>query len=206
MAKAMDVEGLVIWAFRDQKIEAVARGMMPSMPTWSADSSLAQVLALGTKVDTTSAGSRFVALHCKEDAAVIFDAVFALPEEARMLVVKHGRNGTRPEWHEEGPGEWVQPVDKKGNPKKLWRDPVKQRGFLGYVPRELVGTHPDVVEEARRAYCVWWLGLSDLVELLNRPFEGMTEHVALRPKDATPPWFDADAQGRADPVMWVKVG
>jgi len=188
MAITIDVEELVIWAFRDQKVEAVARNMMPSLPTWSSDSSLAQVLALGTKVDTTSAGSRFVALHCREDAAVIFDAVMALPSEARMLVVKHARSGTRPEWHEEGPGEWVQPVDKRGNPKKLWRDPSTQRGFLGYAPKELVGTHPTVVEEARRAYCVWWLALGDIVDLLNGP-DGLTEFQAVQPKDATPPWF-----------------
>jgi len=188
MAKAVDVEDLVVWAFRNQKIEAVARGMMPALPTWSSDSSLAEVLALGTKVDTTSAGSRFVALHCKEDAAVIFDAVMALPKEAQMLVVMHGRNGTRPEWHAEGPGEWVQPLDKKGRPKKLWRDPAKQRGYLGLAPKVLVGTHPAVVEEARRAYCVWWLGLCDLVDLLNGP-DGLVEHCALRPRDARPPWF-----------------
>jgi hypothetical protein len=137
-----------------------------------------------------------VAIHCKEDAAVIFDAVMALPSEARMLVVKHGRTGTRPEWHEEGPGEWVQPVDRKGNPKKMWRDPAKQRGFLGYTPKELVGLHPDMVEEARRAYCVWWLGLTDLVDLLNTPIVGLTEHVARRPVSATPPWFSEKTEGR----------
>src|SRR5690606_25068678 len=109
------------------------------------------------------------------------------------------------EWHEEGPGEWVQPLDKKGRPKKLWRDPAKQRGFLGYVPKELVGTHPAIVEEARRAYCVWWLGLGDLVDMLNAPFVGLTEHVARRPKDATARWFDPDAAGRADPVVWGRI-
>ncbi|MCW5722051.1 MAG: hypothetical protein KIS86_13000 [Devosia sp.] len=201
MAKAVDVEELVVWAFRDQKIEAVARGMMPGMPTWSADSSMAEVLALGTRVDTSSAGSRLVAIHCKEDAAVTFDAVMALPGEARMLVVKHGRTGTRPEWHEEGPGEWVQPLDKHGQPKKLWRDPAKQRGYLGLAPLELVGTHPAIVDEARRAYCVWWLALGDLVEMLNGP-NGLADHVARRPKAATPPWFDPAAAGRADPVIW----
>lgn len=189
MPAAIDVEDLVVWAFRDQKIEAVARGLRPGTPTWSADSSLAEVLALGTRVDTTSAGARFVAIHCKEDAAVVFDAAMALPAEARMLVVKHGRTGTRPEWHEEGPGEWVQPLDRHGEPKKLWRDPAKQRGFLGYAPKELDGTHPNIVEEARRAYCVWWLGLTDMVELLNQPLVGLNEHIAHRPLAATPPWF-----------------
>jgi len=201
MAEAIDAEELVVWAFRDQKIEAVARGMMPGMPTWSADSSIAQVLALGTRVDTSSAGSRFVAIHCKEDAAVVFDAVMQLPDEAKMLVVKHGRNGTRPEWHEEGPGEWVQPLDKHGKPKKLWRDPATQRGYLGMAPNELMGTHPAIVVEARRAYCVWWLGLCDLVEMLNVPFV-LTDYVVRRPVSATPPWFDPDAQGRGSPMFY----
>ncbi|SFV33213.1 hypothetical protein SAMN05216456_1922 [Devosia crocina] len=205
MAQTIDVEELVVWAFRDQKIEAVARGMMPSMPTWSSDSSMAEVLALGTRVDTSSAGSRFVAIHCKEDAAVVFDAVMRLPAEAKMLVVKHARSATRPEWHEEGPGEWVQPLDKKGRPKKLWRDPATQRGYLGLAPKELVGTHPLIVEEARRAYCVWWLGLCDLVEMLNVPFV-LSDFVVRRPNDATPPWFDPEAKGRAERVILGIVG
>lgn len=205
MPKAMDVEDLLIWAFRDQKIEAVARGMMPGMPTWSSDSSMAEVLALGTRVDTSSAGSKFVALHCKEDAAVVFDAVMVLPSEARMLVVKHARTGTRPEWYPEGPGEWVQPLNRKGEPKKLWRDPAKQRGFIGYAPKVLVGLHPGTVEEGRRAYCVWWLAMADLVGLLNTPIVGLTEHVALWPANSVPPWFTPAEVERQKPQVFVLI-
>jgi hypothetical protein len=194
MAKAMDVEDLVIWAFRDQKIEAVAARLAgPSAGHGSTASNLAQILALGCRVDTSSAGAMHMAVQCHEDAAVMYDAVMALPAEACMLIIKHGRSATRPEWHEEGPGHWVTPVDKHGRPKKIWRNPSTQRGFLGYAPQELVGTHPAVVEEARRTYCVWWLGLCDLIGLLNGP-DGLVDHEALKPDGAMPPWM---VEGRA---------
>lgn len=191
MPKAMDVEDLVIWAFRDQKIEAVAARIGPPRGLQaSPESNLAQILALGCRVQTSSAGTMHMAVQCHEDAAVIYDAVMALPAEATMLIIKHARCGSRPDWHEEGPGHWVTPVDKHGRPKKIWRNPSTQRGFLGYAPQQLMGTHPAVVEEARRAYCVWWLGLCDLVGLLNGP-DGLVDHEALKPDGSAPPWINA---------------
>jgi hypothetical protein len=106
-------------------------------------------MVLGTRIDSPSAGARMLGARCHEDAAVIYDAVMLLPPEAWMLAIKHGRNGTRPEWHKEGPDEWVRPVDKKGTPRPLWRDPPNRRGFLGYQPPVLVGTDPTHVEWVR---------------------------------------------------------
>lgn len=185
MAKAMDVEDLVIWAFRDQKIEAVAARLMPSGLQPSPESCLAQILALGCRVDTPSAGARHVAVQCHEDAAVIYDAVMALPPEAWLLVIKHARNATRPDWIEEGPGRWIDQVDKEGNPKKQYLDPHTKRGFIGYAPPLLEGIDPTEVEEARRAYDVWRYALVDLVPLLNAE---MVDHEAIGPAVAPRPW------------------
>lgn len=186
MPKAMDVEDLLIWAFRDQKIDLVAAAMRPKGPSGSSHSSLAEMLMLGTKVDTTSAGARHFAVHCHEDAAVIYDAVMALPAEAWMFVIKHAKSATRPDWHEEGPGEYVVPLDKHGEPRKLWADPAKKTGFLGYQPAELVGTSPANVEEARRAYAVWHAALVDLVGLLNTE---LVDHEAIGPSADAEPWI-----------------
>lgn len=186
MPKAMDVENLLVWAFRDQKIDLIAAAMRPKGPSASGMSSLAEILALGTKVDTTTAGARHMAVHCHEDAAVVYDAVMALPPEAWMFVIKHAKSGTQPEWYPEGPGEYVQPVDRKGEPKKLWLDPVKKTGFLGYQPPELVGTEPRNVEEGRRAYAVWHAALVDLVGMLNAE---LTSHEAIGPEAKAEPWL-----------------
>jgi hypothetical protein len=79
-----------------------------------------------------------------------------------------------------------------------WRDLTKQRGFLGNMPKELVGTHSDVVEEARRAHCVWWLGLCDLLEMLNGP-NGLVEQGAAA--DETPPWYELQQIDRSRAVI-----
>ncbi|ODT50275.1 hypothetical protein [Devosia sp. 63-57] len=190
MPKAVDVEDLVVWAFRDQKIEAVAARLAgPSGLQPSPESNLAQVLALGCRVQTSSAGAMHMAVQCHEDAAVIYDAVMALPAEATMLLIRHGRNGTRPDWIEDGPGRWVCQVDKAGNPKKLYIDPHAKRGFIGYARPVLEGNDPAEVEEARRAYDVWRYALVDLVPLLNAE---MVDHEALLPAVAVRPWEFAE--------------
>ena len=185
MPKAMDVEDLVIWAFRDQKIEAVAARLMPSGLSASPESNLAQILALGCRVQTSSAGAMHMAVQCHEDAAVIYDAVMALPADAWVLVIKHARNATRPDWIEEGPGRWVKQVDKNGHPKKLYIDSDAKKGFIGYAPPLLEGVDPAEVEEARRAYDVWRYALIDLVPLLNAE---MVDHEATGPVVAARPW------------------
>lgn len=186
MPKAMDVEDLVIWAFRDQKIEAVAARLAgPSGLHASPESNLAQILALGCRVQTSSAGAMHVAVQCHEDAAVIYDAVMALPAEACMLIIRHARNATRPDWYEDGPGRWVEQVDREGNPKKLYIDPHARRGFLGYARPVLEGNDPAEVEEARRAYDVWRYGLVDMVPLLNAE---MVDHEAIGPAVSARPW------------------
>ncbi len=185
MPKAMDVEDLLIWAFRDQKIDLIAAAMRPKGPSVSSTSSLAEMLMLGTKVDTTTAGARHMAVHCHEDAAIIYDAVMALPPDAWLFVIKHAKTATQPDWHEEGPGEYVEPRDRNGERRKMWLDPVKKTGFIGYQPAELVGTSPAVVEEARKGYAVWRAALVDLVEMLNAE---LTSHEAIGPVAEAEPW------------------
>ena len=192
MPKAMDVEDLLIWAFRDQKIEAVANRMRPKGPGGSNASSLGELLALGCRVDTSSAGANFLGgVQCHEDAAVIYDAVMALPADAWHMVIKHARNGTQPDWHPEGPGYWITPLDRNGQPKRLWRDPAKQKGDMGPAPDELIGTRPSSVEQDRRGYAMWHAALVDLVGLFNSE---MVDHEATGPQAPAEPWcVDAHA-------------
>ena len=185
MAEFKDVEDLLIWAFRDQKVEAVASSLRPMQAGWSSTCSLGEVMALGTRVDGSSAGAKFLGARCHEDAAVIYDAVMALPPEAWVEVIKHARTATEPDWHTEGPGQWVVPTDRNGNPKRRWRDEARQRGDMGEAAPVLVGTHPRVVEEARAIYRLWHVSLAELVPLLNRE---LVDHVATPPARPAEPW------------------
>lgn len=185
MPKAVDVEDLVVWAFRDQAIEAVAKRLGPPKAAGSTQSGLAQILALGCRVDTSSAGSMHLAVQCHEDAAVIYDAVMSLPPDAWMLVITNARRATRPDWCEEGPGRYIDQVDADGKAKKLYVDPTARKGFLGYARPMLEGTDPFEVEEARRAYDVWRYALVDLVGMLNAE---MVDHEATGPAVAARPW------------------
>lgn len=196
MAEAIDVEELVVWAFRDQQVEAVARRLAPSgMLQPSPESSLAQIMALGCRVDTSSAGAMHMAIQCHEDAAVIYDAVMALPPEAWMLVITNARRASRPDWFEDGPGRYIDQVDAQGRQKKLYIDPHAKKGFIGYAQPLLEGNDPREVEEARRAYDVWRYALVDLVGMLNAEMVG---HVATGPAVAARPW-EAKEQGLTDP-------
>lgn len=185
MAEFKDVEDLVVWAFRDQRVEQVASSLRPRQPGWSSSTSVAQVMALGTRVDSSAAGARFLGGRCHEDAAVIYDAVMSLPPEAWREVVKHARTATEPYWYEEGPGYFAVPLDRAGRPKRLWRDPARQKGDLGEAPPELVGTHPVVVEEARAIYRLWHVSLCELVPMLNRELVAHRASLPLRPAE---PW------------------
>ncbi|WEK04549.1 MAG: hypothetical protein P0Y65_20630 [Candidatus Devosia phytovorans] len=186
MAKTIDVEDLLVWAFRDQKIENVANGMRPKAPRGSSASSLGELLTLGTRVDTSSAGANFLgSARCHEDAAVIYDAVMSLPPEAWFVVIKHARTGTRPDWYPEGPGRWVTPLDRSGKPKRLWRDPARQRGDLGPAPAEFIGTRHSTVASGRAEYVLWYAALADLVGMLNVE---MVDHAATGPEAPLAPW------------------
>jgi hypothetical protein len=187
MKEFRDVEDLLVWAFRDQKVEAFANSFRPKATGWSSMSSLGQLMVLGTRVDSPSAGARFVGARCHEDATVIFEAVMALPSAAWVEIIKHARGGSVPEWHEDGPGEFVVPLDRNGQPKRLWHDPVRQRGDMGPAPAELVGgPPPDIVEEDRAIYRLWHVTMCELVPMLNAE---MQEFGALPPRRPAEPWL-----------------
>lgn len=187
MTEVRDIEDLLVWAFREQQVEHFAQGLRPRGPSRNIGSMIAETLVLGTRVDNTTAGARFLGARCHDDAVVIFEAVMALPPEAWVEVIKHARTATRPYWYPEGPGKWVVPRDKWGNPKRIYRDPVRQRGDLGEAPPELIGINPLVVEEARAVYRLWHTSLCELTALVNRE---MTAHRAVWPTISPEPWFD----------------
>lgn len=187
MKEVRDIEDLLVWSFRDQQVEhfvaTLRRGSVG--PSGLLSSGTAQTLVLGTRIDNSSAGARFLGARCHDDALTIYETVMALPAEAWLEIVKQARCGGEPYWHPEGPGRWEVPLDRAGRPKRLWRDPARQRGDLGEHPPVLIGTHPVVVEEARAIYRLWHTAMWELVPLVNRE---LTAFRASPPARSPHPW------------------
>ncbi|MCR6672187.1 hypothetical protein [Devosia ginsengisoli] len=192
MAEYRDIEELLIWAFGPQQVERYVRTLRggsvgPASAPQSSEDAMRQILLLGTRVDSSSAGALWAGARCHDDAVTIYEAVMALPAEAWVEVIKHARSGERPYWYPDGPGRWVTPRDKWGQPKRLWRDPVRQRGDLGEAPPELLGIDPAMVEEARATYRLWHTALCELVGLVNRD---LVSWRARWPAASPEPWLD----------------
>jgi hypothetical protein len=175
----VDIERLVTWALRDQGLG------------WSGKDSFdaaSQLALLGTMVDTSSTGSHpSIGLWTSDDAMLVKQAIEALPRDAAALVVRYGRTALRPEWGQEGVGQWEQEVDGAGRLRWEWDDPVNRKG--NRRPRMVfVGEDPEIVEAERAEYDLWWLSLRALVEPLNRQ---LGEHVATGPAVSRAPWLDA---------------
>lgn len=189
MAEYRDIEELLVWAFREQQVEHFVSKLRGGSqgPSPTLQSGIGQILALGTRVDTTNVGARWLGARCHDDAITLYEAVMALPAEAWVEVIKHARTDTRPYWYPEGPGQWVTPRDKWGEPKLIYRDPVRKRDPIGEAPPELIGINPSTVEEARAVYRLWHTALCELVVLVNRE---MTSFKARWPVASPEPWID----------------
>lgn len=190
--KYRDIEDLVAWAFREQQVErfvATLRGgaVGPSPSPRSSTDMLSEMLVLGTRVDSSGAGAKWLGARCHDDAITIYDAVMTLPEDAWVEVIKCARSNLRPCWYPEGAGRWETPRDRTGRPKVLYRDPVRKRDPIGLAPPELVGIDPLLVEESRAVYRLWYVSLCELAEMVN------PELVSFRarwPAASPDPWLD----------------
>ena len=192
MTENRDIEELLHWAFRDQQVERYVQALRGGAvgPSASLESGIGQILMLGTRVDSSTPGAKWLGARCHDDALTIYEAVMALPAEAWVEVIKYARSAQRPHCYDDEDalaGQWVVPRDKWGNPKRLWRDPVHQRGDLGEAPPVLIGIDPIVVEEARATYRLWHTALCELVTLVNRD---LVQYRATWPAISPEPWLD----------------
>lgn len=174
--ETLDVEQLVTWALRTQGLG------------WGgSEATGADWTDLGTRVDTSnrwSVPAPSAALQTDDDALVVRACIDRLPADAAALVVQHGRVGGRPDWCEEGEGEWVQERDGRGRLKWDWADPVNRTGEK--VPRMVFeGTSAGLVEFHRAQYTVWREALAALVPALNSE---LRTHRVIGPMAPARPW------------------
>lgn len=169
----MDVERLVTWALRDQGLGWAGFG----------DGGLS-FADLGTRVDRSVVGAPTPALQSDDDALVVHRTIGALPPEAADLVIRYCRIGDRPDWCEEGEGDYVQRVGKNGRPAWFYEKPGDRRSKK-YPVMEWQGWRPEQVRYWRATYTLWWQSLVDMVDPLNRELD---HHEAVLPAAPEKPW------------------
>jgi len=124
-------------------------------------------MELGTHVSSHTFAQKIAGAKCHDDAITVLDAIYRLPIEAQVLVIKCGRADCSPDYAPEGVGKEVPLLTKQGNPKKLWRNPSMQSGFIGYAT-QWQGTLPEVVKFHRSEWKLWREALIALHPILQR--------------------------------------
>ena len=189
--QSIDIERLVTWALRDQGLG------------WTGDlsggDSLAGLAELGTRVDSSSSGGLpppGVGLQTSDDALDVRRAIDQLPTDARVLVILHGRIGTRPEWGEDGYGLPAQLLNKRGQKRWLYRDPRSQRGKVGpALDWRAYDHHIAQIDFERAQWTVWREALVALRVLLVTT---QKHHEPSGPLVLAAPWVSIEDEGPID--------
>lgn len=174
----MDVERLVTWALRDQGLGwAGAERIQPREG----------FAELGTVIDGEHYGSHPTpALLTDDDALVVRGAIDRLPHDQRVLVILHGRAGTRPEGADEDLGEPEQMRNKRGQLMWQYAVPGNRRSARRPLMDMLAySSKREGIKFARDQWWLWWQGLAALVGHVNVAMQG---HMAIGPEAPPRPW------------------
>lgn len=183
-----DIEDLVVWALAKQQADVSRGSGLREELRWlsgsiSATGKLEAYLSVGSRIDGGGSSSHKVA----PDAQRVAAAIDALPIEAAALVVAAGFSMAPMEWGEEGVGQFVPVLDRKGKHKKRWQDPAQCRGLLGWE-YSYTGLMPSDVDLLRLKYLTWWEALRDLQGMLDGRLVGWD---VTGPRRSAEPWNDA---------------
>jgi hypothetical protein len=74
----IDIEQLLDWAYRVQRVDRQIAAFSPRGPSISPSASVAQLLTLGTRVDTSGFAARALSVRLPDDASIVHDAVLSL--------------------------------------------------------------------------------------------------------------------------------
>lgn len=167
----IDIEDLLVWAYRDQAIDRRAGRDVASddgagrdyfmrawASTWGRVSEYAQ---LGTFVDTSfRTVEPLTGGDGDDDALAVHNAVLTLPSEACVLIVIHGRAATRPGLWSQGAPRLVAALRTNGKPKMIRHNDKAVACVIRW-------THdPERWEWEKQQYRVWRAALDVLADEL----------------------------------------
>jgi hypothetical protein len=187
--KSMDIEKLLVWAFRDELPKGGATAWTP----WDF---LMRYHELGTIIDDqfgplSTLPPIFGDPH--PDALEIARVVRSRPRPAEALLVTHAIANTRPDWKPQPIR--VLPIRDGSRVRIVGKNVGKHNGrsYYGegsYCPLRYEPTL-DEVQHARSEYSAWHAGLMDLVFILQ-----LREHEATGPHVSAAPWLEPESKPR----------
>lgn len=169
---AIDIEQLLVWAYRDECVDRAAGGRVG--PSTSMTASIYNMGALGTRVSGGGASGTTL----PEDALRVEAAVDRLPMEQRLPVVRHASAGTRPDWMIR-PSSGLVLVDEAGEPLPQ-RKQDRRKPTMIWSPNgnaiacrvRFAGTTIDEAREMWLDWMVWHAALSSLHLVLQERLKG----------------------------------
>ncbi len=196
--KLIDVERLMEWTYRLQKahlvvdhgvglhaIEARAAGIQRSE-----NSTLAAVERyglLGCFVD----GGGYAAGAIHADAEAVHDFVRRMADRSRWLLLKHGKQASRPEWGEHL-APTVRPIwkdrpvyDADGHPAARKFEIVYRSNRPVWCPVRFID-HTAFATRLREDYAAWHAGLTALATHCS--YHPLTSHLVTGPSAPAAPW------------------
>lgn len=195
----ISVVKLVEWTYAMQKADLMMSDGLGMCAPASVESQIGQILALGTRVDTSGVGASLAyaaAEHVAPDAASVHEVVSSyLPRDQRELVMMHGRLRTMPDprigaRHRMAPKEWV--YEKHGDSylrvaEQVWR----HREQAWWVPVVKVDD-PDEVARDRERYSSWREGLATVLAVVK---PRLVRHTLDDSFPAAHPWLGVETLG-----------
>lgn len=185
----ISIENLVVWTYRAQQAEAMARAI--DHGPGEVRSQLASFAAVGGRVDGGGAWAGRGQLH--DDALTVHEAVAWLGRETSALVRMHGRMATRPDprigaRHRLEPAEWLL-EEAAHDPAVMLRVPVAElhktpRGRVWWVPVREVDRPGEVAADRAR----WTMWVDGLAQVRDAVRDRLTRHVVENVLPPALPW------------------
>lgn len=196
--RTIDIERLLIWTYQAQKAETVTlrrHGAAASVLRGGSNAAaIANLMALGCRVDSPGQGERFAALAAGDDlnpdAEAVHEAVMAMGGDLSIEIRRCATSGLRPDWLPEG--QRLVGLESARRPGRARVDGIEyaKGRFAQYCPVR-VENGPEVLAFHRDLYAAWWQGLAALAARLRAPGV-LREHWPVGPAAPARPWVDAD--------------
>jgi hypothetical protein len=194
----IDIEALLVWAYREQKadvvisrgvglhgLEAEADGVAIYAVSNCGCASVARIAELGVRVDR--AGRDAGALH--PDAEIVHRAVMRLTDRVQglprwRLVIQNAARGERPDAMVREVPRPVPILQRDGRPVVHWTDKGKRYGScpIEYAPSAAL------ILAAQAEYAAWHSALL-LLALALQSEGGLSRWYPLRPEAPATPWL-----------------
>lgn len=224
--KAIAIEALLVWAYREQRVDlwwAGRKGLMPleaaveaAVPVPHYDRRPLEQELLDAELGRDAKRSRLASSLTPEDmppdALALHRLVLKLPREAMVLAVLHARRGDRPDQLERGaryaPADgwavvegWRARLARAADGARLAKSQIHPKTRWPWLTWVRWSPDPRDVLAARTLYDTWRDGLATLLWYLTQSPELLRDHAvgALLPEVARPLQdFERDYCERAD--------